>query len=96
MRKLQPSDRLIGAARSCEELHITPVYLSFAIALALSFMEEDDSLGLMETVCKIKKDEPLAERITYFYNNIKDKQSSLDEVCAMIDDLQSNIQGETI
>ena len=34
MRKLQPSDRLIGAARSCESLHITPVYLSFAIALA--------------------------------------------------------------
>ena len=55
MRKLQPSDRLIGAARSCESLHITPVYLSFAIALALSFMEGEDALNLMETVCNIKK-----------------------------------------
>ncbi len=59
-------------------------------------MEGEDSLDLMETVCKIKKEEPLAERITYFYNKIKDKQSSLDEVCAMIDNLQSDIQGETI
>ena len=96
MRKLQPSDRLIGAARSCEELHITPVYLSFAIALALSFMENEDSLELMENVCKIKKEEPLAERISYFYNKIKDKQISLDKVYSMITDLQADIQGETI
>lgn len=73
MRKLQPSDRLIGAARSCEALHITPVYLSFAIALALSFMEGEDALNLMETVCKIKKEEPIAKRIIYFYNKIKNK-----------------------
>lgn len=96
MRKLQPSDRLIGAARSCEEFHITPVYLSFAIALALSFMENEDAFVLMETVCKINKEEPLAERITYFYNKIKDRQISLNEIVQIIDDLQSNIQGETI
>lgn len=96
MRKLQPSDRLIGAARSCEEFHITPVYLSFAIALALSFMENEDAFVLMETVCKINKEEPLAERITYFYNKIKDQQISLNEIVQIIDDLQSDIQGETI
>ena len=43
-------------------------------------MEGDDALGLMETVCKIKKEEPLAERITYFYNKIKDKNISLDQL----------------
>ena len=96
MRKLQPSDRLIGAARSCEELHMTPVYLSFAIALALSFMEDESPLDLMETVCKIKKEEPLAEHITYFYNKMKDKNNSLDELYTAIVDLQSDIQGETI
>ena len=96
MRKLQPSDRLIGAARSCEALHITPVYLSFAIALALSFMEGEDALNLMETVCKIKKEEPIAKRIIYFYNKIKNKNISLDQLYTIIDNLQSDIQGETI
>lgn len=96
MRKLQPSDRLIGAARSCESLHITPVYLSFAIALALSFMEGEDALNLMETVCKIKKEEPIAKRIIYFYNKIKNKNISLDQLYTIIDNLQSDIQDETI
>ena len=96
MRKLQPSDRLIGAARSCEALHITPVYLSFAIALALSFMEGEDALNLMETVCKIKKEEPIAKHIIYFYNKIKNKNISLDQIYTIIDNLQSDIQGETI
>ena len=96
MRKLQPSDRLIGAARSCETLHITPVYLSFAIALALSFMEGEDALNLMETVCKIKKEEPIAKHIIYFYNKIKNKNISLDQLYTIIDNLQSDIQGETI
>lgn len=96
MRKLQPSDRLIGAARSCEALHITPVYLSFAIALALSFMEGEDALNLMETVCKIKKEEPIAKHIIYFYNKIKNKNISLDQLYTIIDNLQSDIQGETI
>lgn len=95
IRKLQPSDRLVGAARSCETLSITPVYLSFAIALALSFMKEN-SIELMEKVCKIKKDEPLAEHIIYFYNKIIDKQISLDQFIGLIDDLQADIQGEII
>lgn len=96
MRKLKPSDRLVGAARSCEEMNITPVYLSFAIALALSFMENEDSMELMENVCKIKKNEPLAERITYFYNKIIVEHTPLDEMIRLIDDLQSDIQGEII
>ena len=96
MRKLQPSDRLVGAARSCEKMNITPVYLSFAIALALSFMKNEDSMELMENVCKIKKNEPLAERITYFYNKIIVEHTPLDEMIRLIDDLQSDIQGEII
>lgn len=50
----------------------------------------------METVCKIKKEEPIAERIIYFYNKIKNKNISLDQLYTIIDNLQSDIQGETI
>lgn len=96
IRKLQPSDRLVGAARSCENENITPVYLSFAIALALSFMENEDLLNLMENVCKIKREEPLAQRVTYFYNKIMVEHIPLDQIVELIDQLQSDIQGEII
>lgn len=95
IRKLQPSDRLVGAARSCEDLSITPVYLSFAIALALSFMKEN-SLDLMENVCKIQRNEPLAKYIIYFYDRIIKKQLSLNQMVNLIEDFQSDIQGEII
>lgn len=95
VRKIQPSDRLVGAARSCEQENIIPVYLSFAIALALSFMDEDPQT-LMENVCKIKKDEPLAQYINYFYNKLKMEHIPLDHMIEAIDELQSDIQGEII
>ena len=95
VRKLQPSDRLVGAARSCEAFSITPVYLSFAIALALSFMKED-SLDLMENVCKIQRNELLAKYIIYFYDKIIKKHISLDQMVNLIEDLQSDIQGKII
>ena len=38
VRKLGPTDRLVGSARSCEQQQIEPVYLSFAIALGLYFL----------------------------------------------------------
>lgn len=95
VRKIQPSDRLVGAARSCEKENITPVYLSFAIALALSFMDEDPQT-LMENVCKIKKEEPLAQHINYFYNKLKVEHLPLDHMIEAIDELQSDIQGEII
>ena len=96
IRKLQPSDRLVGAARSCEAENITPVYLSFAIALALSFMENEDLPDLMENVCKIKREEPLAERVTYFYNKIMVEHMPLNQIVELIDQLQSGLQGEII
>ena len=96
IRKLQPSDRLVGAARSCEDMNITPVYLSFAIALALSFMENEDPFCLMETVCKIKKSELLAQHITYFYNKIIDPHFSLQSAISLIDELNADIYGEII
>lgn len=96
IRKLQPSDRLIGAARACEIENITPVYLSFAIALALSFMDDTDSLQLMNDVCKIQKEEPLAERITYFYNKLMIEHLPLNDMLEVIEQLQADIQGEII
>ena len=35
-------------------------------------VENEDLLNLMENVCKIKREEPLAQRVTYFYNKIMD------------------------
>ena len=57
IRKLGPDDRLVGAARTCEEQHIHPVHLSFAIALGLYFLGSDSVTDFLETECKIHKDE---------------------------------------
>ena len=74
-------------------------------------MEGEDALNLMETVCKIKKEEPIAKHIIYFYNKIKNKnikyskhhlrhnpkyKSYKQHLYTIIDNLQSDIQGETI
>ena len=51
---------------------------------------------MLQEAVKIKKEEPIAERIIYFYNKIKNKNISLDQLYTIIDNLQSDIQGETI
>lgn len=96
IRKLKPSDRLIGAARSCEKVNITPIYISFAIALALSFMNGEEPKCLMKEICKIQEEEPLFQRILYFYDKIMIKDISLSDLVSIIDDLQANIRGEIV
>jgi mannitol-1-phosphate 5-dehydrogenase len=77
LRKLAPDDRLVGAARLCEEADVEPVALAQAIASALRYTDPDDPSAtelqrlLTETgfdatlqkVCGIAPAEPLASRI---------------------------------
>lgn len=73
IRKLAPGDRLLGAARLCESMGVTPVALAGVIASALRFAPPDDPSaaelqarlqkdGLAEvlrSVCGVRSDEPL-------------------------------------
>lgn len=42
IRKLGSEDRLIGAAKCCLEQGINPVYISFGVAAALLFKDQED------------------------------------------------------
>lgn len=96
VRKLQPSDRLTGAARSCEKNEITPVYLSFAIALTLHFLEDKNISHFLESTCCIRKGEQLFKHIIYFYDKLKKNDVPLDSIIYEIDKLQAEIRGETV
>lgn len=96
IRKLQPSDRLIGAARSCEEMQITPVYLAFSIALALSFLKDTDIPSFLEKICKISNNETLFSHIMYFYDKLMTGRFSLDDLIYSIDELQTDVRGEVV
>lgn len=93
LRKLQPSDRLVGAARSCEKENISPVYLSFAIALALSFMEDQNPQQLLKATCKIYKNEQLFEHILYFYDKVTNEQLSLNNLIYELTAYQAKLRG---
>lgn len=93
LRKLQPSDRLVGAARSCENSGITPVYLSFAIALCLSFMKDEDPEEILEKTCKIRKTEQLFEHILYFYDKVTNNQLSLNDFVLELTKYQAELRG---
>ena len=74
LRKLSPSDRLVGAARLAEKHKIEPAGLAWGIAGALAYDNADDAhavelqkrlfaeglTGVMRSLCGIEKDEPLA------------------------------------
>lgn len=96
LRKLKPSDRLVGAARSCEEQHITPVYLSFAIALALSFAADGDCTSFLEKTCEILKKEKLFKHIMYFYDKLVTYNNDLSFYIEEIESLQAKIRGEVV
>lgn len=86
LRKLSPSDRLVGAARLVEEYGLVPVNLSWGIAAALRYdylgdkeavllqakLREKGMEEVLPEVCGIKSSERLAEMI-------KDKFSRLKE-----------------
>lgn len=82
LRKLAPGDRLLGAARLCESMGVSPEALAGVIASALRFNPPDDPSarelqdrlhheGLAEvlhSVCGVRSDEPLAALIIDAYS----------------------------
>jgi len=81
LRKLAPSDRLVGAARTAEAAGLVPVNLAWAIAGALAFDAPDDPIALslqerikaegleavMAAVCQIDAQEPLGKAVLERY-----------------------------
>ncbi len=77
VRKLAPSDRLVGAARVAEAAGRTPRYLALGIAAALRFDPAADPVSVelqkrlaaegvasvLESLCGIRSDEPLSRQI---------------------------------
>ncbi len=96
MRKLQPKDRLVGAARACEKQGITPVYLSFAIALALSFFDTDNPVEVLNNICEIDTNEKLYQTVIHFYEKLLDSNYTLEQCIYDIEKYQAEIIGEII
>ena len=77
LRKLGPKDRLVGAARMCQEQGIPPRGIAVAVAAAIRYDHPDDPAayslqrirhehglaGVFRDVCHIAPDSPLAELI---------------------------------
>ncbi len=87
LRKLTPTDRLVGAARLAEAAGVPPVNLAWAIAAALAFDAPDDPLAVelqqriaaqsvgavMHQVCEIAPDEPLGRAILERYHLVREE-----------------------
>jgi len=87
LRKLAPSDRLVGAARLSEATGITPLNLAWAIAGALAFDAPQDPIALelqqriasggvalvLESVCAIGRDEPLGVAVLRRYRRLHEE-----------------------
>jgi mannitol-1-phosphate 5-dehydrogenase len=81
LRKLAPSDRLVGAARNALAQGVTPTHLITGIAAALCFDHPDDPIAqesqarlratdvprVLAEVCEIKPGEPLFDMIVPCY-----------------------------
>ncbi len=96
MRKLQPKDRLVGAARTCEEMGKRPIYLAFAIALALSFFDTDDLVGFLEEVCKIDREEQLSKDVLYFYEVLMDDGVTVYDCLTKIEMYRNDVIGSMV
>jgi mannitol-1-phosphate 5-dehydrogenase len=77
IRKLAPDDRLVGAARLCEQYGVQPNYLAAVIALAMTYSDPEDPSAVrlhslltesgpeaaLRDICRIEPDEPLGQKI---------------------------------
>ena len=84
LRKLAPSDRLVGAARLAESAGIMPLNLAWGIAAGLAFDSPQDPIavelqkriaaegieGVLASVCEIKADEPLGMAVLERYRRL--------------------------
>jgi mannitol-1-phosphate 5-dehydrogenase len=84
LRKLAPSDRLVGAARNALAVGVTPTHLVTGIAAALCFDHPDDPIAqelqarlaaadvshILAAVCEIKPGDPLFEMVVARYREM--------------------------
>jgi len=94
LRKLAPSDRLVGAARVAESAGITPLNLAWAIAGGLAFDPPEDPMAVelqrriaaegieavLESVCEINHDEPLGVAILERYRRLHEEDRWLPSI----------------
>lgn len=85
VRKLSPSDRLVGAANLVQETVGTPQFLAWGIALALAFAAPDDPVAValqqrlategppavLHDLCQIDPASPLGRRILAAYAQLR-------------------------
>lgn len=96
VRKLKPKDRLVGAARACEQEGILPVHLSFAIAAGLCYMNPEKPEELMQEISLISPEEPLGRWILDFYKQMKEGKRDLGSYIKQIDCLYTTSRGEIV
>ena len=84
LRKLQPHDRLVGAARLVEQCGVRPEGLSWGVAGALAYANPTDEHAVslrqqveasgieavLESVCRIGRDEELGELVLERYSEL--------------------------
>jgi len=87
LRKLAPNDRLVGAARLAERHGVQPEGLAWGIAAALAYDNPEDAhalslqarlardglVGVLEQVCGIRGDEPLADLVRGRYRALQEE-----------------------
>jgi mannitol-1-phosphate 5-dehydrogenase len=88
LRKLAPSDRLVGAARVAEQASIMPLNLAWGIAGALAFDAPGDTMAVLlakriaaegaeavlESVSEIRRDEPLGLAVLERYRLLHEQE----------------------
>ena len=94
-RKLKPDDRLVGAAKSAEAGNNDMIYLSFAIALAIYYLEDREAEEVMKELCQITQNEKLYEHVLYFTKKLEGN-TSLKTITEEIEAYKTGMQGEVI
>lgn len=95
MRKLQPSDRLVGAMRKCLEQGVNPNYICFSIALALYNLSDQDPSEILENVCGIHRDEIVYEWILEDLRLLENKMD-LNQIIIHLIQQKHQVEGSVI
>ncbi|MDD3745857.1 MAG: mannitol dehydrogenase [Anaerostipes sp.] len=93
LRKLQPKDRLVGAARNCETQGILPLHLSLAIACGLFHETAKSPVSLLNEVCIIKESEDLGKNILSLFDLIQKNRKNIESFIPFIDIMYFDSRG---
>ncbi|MDD3185211.1 MAG: mannitol dehydrogenase [Anaerostipes sp.] len=93
LRKLQPKDRLVGAARNCEAQGILPLHLSLAIACGLFHETAKSPVSLLNEVCIIKESEDLGKNILSLFDLIQKNRKNIESFIPFIDIMYFDSRG---